>query len=100
MNYTPRENSIVKSILKYINGLPRCKAEKRHGSIYTGRGKQDILACIAGKHVELEVKRPGEEAEPIQVRIREQWARAGAVTGCVHSVGEVKDLFKAHGMIR
>ena len=96
----PSEAAVTRAVLKYINGLPRAKAEKRHGSVYTGAGKQDILACVAGRHVEIELKRPGEEPRPLQDRVRQQWERAGAITGVAHSVDEVKALFRAHGLIR
>ena len=96
---TPREDSIVKAIIKYINKLPRCRAQKTHGSAYTS-GMADITACIAGRRVELEVKRPGKDATPLQQRELKHWHSAGAVVGVVHSVEEVKDLFKAHGLMR
>ena len=96
----PLEDSVVRAILKYINMLPRCVAEKTHGSSYKS-GQPDITAVVAGRRVELEVKRPGGgEATPLQKRALEKWASGGAVVGCVHSVEEVKDIFKAHGLIR
>ena len=96
---TPLEDSIVRAILKYINKLPRCYAEKIHGSAYTS-GNADITGCVATKRVELEVKRPGLDGTPLQKRKLEKWASAGAITGIVHSVEEVKDLFKANNLIR
>jgi hypothetical protein len=95
----PSEDSIVKAILRYINKLPRCVAEKTHGSAFKS-GQLDITAAIAGRRVELEVKRPGKDATPLQQRRMEKWASGDAVVGCVHSVAEVWDLFEAHGMIR
>jgi hypothetical protein len=95
---TPREESIVRMILKYINSLPRCYAEKTHGSAYTA-GRADITACVGGRRVELEVKRPGKRATPLQQRFLDRWERSGAVVGTVHSVTEVKELFTAHHMI-
>ena len=96
----PLEDSVVRAILKYINKLPRCVAEKTHGSGYKA-GQPDVTACVAGRRVELEVKRlGGGDATPLQKRSLEKWASGGAVVGCVHSVDEVKDLFEAHGLIR
>ena len=89
----------MKSILKYINSLPRCHAEKTHGGAYQA-GRPDITACIAGRRVELEVKRPGRHATPLQQRNLDHWTRAGAVAGVVHSRDEVEELFSAHGLIR
>jgi hypothetical protein len=95
----PSEDSIVRAILKYINKLPRCVAEKTVGNAFKS-GQPDITAAVAGRRVELEVKRPGKDATPLQQRRLSKWASGGAVVGCVHSVAEVRDLFEAHGMIR
>lgn len=99
MDYSPRENTIVEGIIKYIRKLPRAHAEKVHGNSFSS-GQPDIDAVIAGKSVKLEVKRPGEDATPLQKRRLEQWAKAGAVTGVVHSTGEVEKILKDFGLIR
>ena len=95
---TPREDSIVRAIIKYINSLPRCHAEKTHGSAYNS-GQPDITACVGGRRVEIEVKRPGKDATPLQARRLSLWAASGAVTGVAHGVDEVRELFTAHGLI-
>lgn len=96
---TPKESSIVQSIIKYVNGLPRCHAEKTHGSAYNS-GMPDITACVAGRRVELEVKRPGQHATPLQARKLKTWENAEAVVGVVHSLAETRELFKQHGLVR
>ena len=95
---TPREESIVRAIIKYINDLPRCHAEKTHGSAHKS-GQPDVTACVGGRRVEIEVKRPGKHATPLQERCLRRWAAAGAVAGEAHSVQEVRELFSAHGLI-
>lgn len=95
---TRSEASIVRQILKYINSLPRCYAEKTHGSAYTS-GAPDITACVGGRRLEIECKRPGKQATPLQARMLSRWAEAGAVTGVCHSMTDAKDLLKAHGLI-
>lgn len=93
----------MKSILKYINGLPRSHAEKTHGSAYAS-GMPDITACVGGRRVEIEVKRPGlgkkSEPTPLQQRRLDTWAKAEAVAMTAHSVAEVKAEFENHGVIR
>jgi Holliday junction resolvase len=86
------ETTITNKILKYLNGLPGCKAEKRHGSQYSEAGAPDISACYKGQSIQIEVKRPGEQPTPIQHKRLRQWAEAGAFTGWVTSVEEVKHL--------
>ena len=55
------ERAIVKAILAYLNGLPGCLARKRWGGGMGVAGDPDIDACIRGRSVQLEVKRPGEK---------------------------------------
>ena len=93
------EHTIVTHILKYINGLPRCRAKKVHGGSYMA-GWPDVLCCIAGKLVFFEVKQPGLDATAIQRRELGMWAQAGAVTAVVHSLSEAKETLKSYGLIR
>ena len=58
-------------------------------------GEPDIDACLRGRSVQLEVKRPGEKATPLQLKRLEQWRQAGALTAVVTSVEEVKTLLGA-----
>ena len=58
-------------------------------------GEPDIDACLSGRSVQLEVKRPGEKATPLQLKRLEQWRQAGALTAVVTSVEEVKILLGA-----
>jgi hypothetical protein len=41
------------------------------------------------------VKRVGEDATPLQAKRLEEWRRAGALTGVVHNVAEVRALLMA-----
>lgn len=86
------ERAIVKAILVYLNGLPGCLARKRWGGGMGVAGDPDIDACICGRSVQLEVKRPGEKPTALQVKRLEEWRRAGAIVGIVHSVAEVRSL--------
>jgi len=95
---TVRENSIVKAILRYLNGLPECVARKRWGSAMGLAGDPDIDACIRGRSVQIEVKRPGGKPTPLQRRRLEEWRRAGAVVGVVDSVGQVRELLEREGL--
>lgn len=88
------EKSIVNSILKYLNSLPRCRAEKTWGGGYGNAGKPDITGCLNGRRFELEVKVPGGKLTPLQKVTLGQWKEAGAITGVVHSVDEVKEILK------
>ncbi len=93
------ERAIVKAILAYLNGLPACIARKRWGGGMGVAGDPDIDACLRGRSVQLEVKRPGQNATPLQLRRLDEWQRAGAVTAVVHSVMEVKNLLREKNLL-
>jgi hypothetical protein len=86
------ERAIVKAILAYLNGLPCCLARKRWGGGMGVAGDPNIDACIRGRSVQLEVKRPGEKPTPLQLKRIEEWRQAGAVVAVVSSVEDVKSL--------
>ena len=58
MSTTKPETLLVKKITAYLDTVPRCCYEKRHGSMYAEAGQPDISACINGRRVEVEVKVP------------------------------------------
>lgn len=95
----PLEDSIVKGILKWLNSLPKCKAEKTHGGRFGKAGKPDITGCIRGLRFEIECKRPGEVSTPIQLHEQKLWRDAGAYVMEAHSKQEVIDQFAEWGLI-
>jgi len=82
------ERAVVRAILAYLNKLPGCLARKRWGGGMGVAGDPDIDACIRGRSLQLEVKRPGEKPTPLQLKRLEEWRNAGAITGVVTSVEE------------
>lgn len=92
------ERAIVKSILAYLNSLPGCLARKRWGGGMGVAGDPDIDACIRGRSLQLEVKRPGEKPTQLQAKRLEEWRRAGALVEVVVSVDEVKSLLAREGL--
>jgi len=89
-----RESSLTTRIIKYLNSLPGCKAEKRHGSQYSEAGAPDINACYRGRSVQIEVKRPGEKPTRIQLKRLREWQEAGAVVGWVTDLEGVKKIIE------
>ena len=87
-----KESAIVRAILVYLNSLPRCLARKRWGGGMGVAGEPDIDACLAGRSLQLEVKRPGQKPTALQCRRLEEWRHAGALVGVVTSVEEVRAL--------
>ena len=92
------ERAIVKAILAYLNSLPGCLARKRWGGGMGVAGDPAIDACLRGRSVQLEVKRPGEKPTPLQVKRREEWRQAGAIVAVVVSVDDAKSLLAREGL--
>ena len=90
------ESAIVKAILGYLNALPECLARKRWGGGMGVAGEPDIDACLRGRSLQLEVKRPGQKPTPLQLKRLEQWRQAGALVAVVSSVEEVKTLLDSN----
>lgn len=89
------ERAIVRAILSYLNSLPGCVARKRWGGGMGVAGEPDIDACLQGRSLQLEVKRPGERPTLLQEKRLAEWRAAGALTGAVTSVADVKALLAA-----
>lgn len=103
----PKESSIVNTILKNLNALPGCYAEKEHGGMYGKRGKPDIHGCIKltrldmniGRAFFFEVKTSRGKTTPAQDEELEKWAATGAIVGVVRSWGEVRNILMKEGAI-
>jgi hypothetical protein len=91
----PTEKAIVLRILKFLNSIPGCVARKRWGGVMGVAGDPDVTGCLRGRHLELEVKRPGQRPTPLQAKRLEEWKQAGAVTAVVTSVEEVRRALEA-----
>lgn len=92
------ERAIVKAILAYLNSLPGCLARKRWGGGMGVAGDPDIDACIRGRSLQLEVKRPGEKPTALQAKRLDEWRKAGALVAVVVSVDDVKSLLALEGL--
>ena len=63
-----------------------------HSMGYQRRGVPDLIACLDGRFLALEVKRPGRKPTPLQARTLARIRLAEGVAGVVHSVEEVLAL--------
>lgn len=88
------ETTIQSDILDYINSLPQGIAENVSGNAKQS-GRADINACVYGFTLKIEVKTEdtayGRKGATTKQRLYlEKWARAGAFSCVVYSVGDVK----------
>jgi hypothetical protein len=85
------EARLVRQIIKHLEEVfPTAQIRKRHGGPYATAGDPDIYLCVAGRHLEIEVKMPGENPTSLQNQRLVQWGRAGALTVVVHTVSELE----------
>ncbi len=84
------ESGIVKEILATLRAAGWW-AEKTHGDSFTTTGSPDIHACIAGRFVALEVKRPGAQATKAQLYHLRMIREAGGVGAVVDDADVVRD---------
>lgn len=91
----PRESSIVRAVLRYLNGLDDCVARKLHGDSFSVTGDPDIYGCYRGRCFQLEVKQEGGRLSPAQKYRLDEWRDAGAFCSAIRSVADAKALIEA-----
>ena len=87
------ERDIAAAILRYLKTVPDCFAWKTHGNQYSA-GIPDIIACVGGRFVALEVKTQQGKLTKLQ-EITLQRINAAKGKACkVQSVKEVEEILK------
>lgn len=87
------EKEIQTKILKWINEQPRCHAFKISGfGMFQKSGISDILACINGRFVAIEVKAPGKSATPLQTKFLNIISECGGLGFVVTSLEAVQKV--------
>jgi len=84
-----KESSLLRSVERELKRRG-VTYRKRHGGVFSVKGDPDLYGCAAGRHWEIELKRPGEEPTELQRARLEEWGRAGAKTGVVKSLEELR----------
>ncbi len=85
------ESDVTKRILKYMKTLPHCFCWKEHGGIYGTSGIPDIIACIHGRFIALEVKTQKGKTTPLQEAAIRKIRSSGGFAFVVRSVDEAKN---------
>lgn len=86
------ETGLTRAILRYLNQTKNCHAIKLHADATQGKGHPDIFACVDGRAVLIEVKRPGEQPTLIQRYALGKWQHAGATVVVATSLKDVVNL--------
>jgi len=93
------EAGITRAILRLVTAAG-CYGQKRHGSLYGKAGDQDIEVLVPVVYQQypvplyVEVKRPGGQMTPLQVRRAAEKRRYGAVVITAYSAVDVLDVIR------
>lgn len=91
------ETRIVKKIReKLLEKYPAAYLRKIHGNAYQHAGTPDIVGCIEGYFVGLEVKTPNGRLSRIQEIEGEEIIKAKGIYGCVIDAEEALEVVEIH----
>src|SRR5262252_1887154 len=91
---SPLERGLLRAVSVRLDTVEGLVWRKRHGSAFQVAGDPDVYFLWRGRHVEIELKRPGEEPTALQLHRLAEWKKGGAVTAVVHTIHELEVLLK------
>lgn len=89
-----KEQDIQTSIMNYISSIGGLPLKFNNIGIYAKAGVSDIIACIKGRFVAIEVKRPGQKPSALQVNFINAINSIGGLAFWADNLDEVKDIIK------
>lgn len=92
------EKRIEHQIRQYLDSLGAWHI-KTHGNMFSRAGTPDIIACIKGQFVAIEVKQPGGVVSPLQMAHIKLINQAGGVAFVAYSLEETKKHFKKLNLV-
>lgn len=94
------EKQVENKIKNYLSSIGAYFEKIHGGSIYQSAGISDILACINGRFVAIEVKKPdGGELSALQKLKLKQIEKSGGIGIVARSVQEVRDRLERENII-
>lgn len=84
-----REKTVENSIKRYLDNIGAWYI-KTHGSMFSKAGTPDIIACVKGTFVAIEVKKPGGVVSELQKAHIKLIQQAGGVAFVTDSLEETK----------
>jgi hypothetical protein len=83
-----RKRMVKKLQEKYPNGL----FTKIHVSVFANAGIPDLICCVEGLYIGIEIKVPGRKASPNQEFYMSRIRRAGGSAGVATTVEEILQI--------
>ena len=89
-----KEQDIQTSIINYISSIGGLAIKQNQIGIYATAGVPDIIACLKGKFIGIEVKRPGEKPTKIQESYIKTINDIGGLAFWADNLDDVKEKLK------
>ena len=93
----PTEQQIQSKVIKYLESLGAYVVK-----VITANhsGVPDIHACINGRWISIEMKKPGEKPDPLQLFHLQMIQKAGGLATWATSLDQVQDFLAQHNLIQ
>lgn len=92
------EKKIENQIKQYLDSIGAWHI-KTHGNMFSKAGTPDIVACLNGRFVAIEVKQPGGRVSPLQMAHIKLINQAGGFAFVAYSLEDVKHILKKEGLV-
>ena len=89
-----KEQDIHACIMNYISSIGGLPIKFNNIGIYAKAGVSDILACIKGRFVAIEVKKPGKKPTALQKQFIDAVNLIGGVAFWADNLNDVKEKLK------
>ena len=91
------EKIVQNDIMKYMKslqeqGYPVYVERRQAGGFSYKMGIPDLYGIVNGRHIEIEVKRPGAERSSMQIKQQQKFEAVGALYICADSVDKIKQF--------
>lgn len=94
MEKRKEEQKIQTKIIKYIEKIGGLAIKQNQIGIYAQAGVPDLICCLHGRFIAIEVKIPGEYPKPLQMAFIDAINRCGGFAFYATSVEEVERKLK------
>ena len=92
-----QENKVQKEIQDYLESIGAYRF-KVHGEIFMRAGIPDIIACLNGRFIGIEVKDGNNKPSELQLAHGRQIKKSGGIFGVAYSVEDVKKLLRENNL--
>ena len=92
------EKRIENQIKQYLDSIGAWHI-KTHGNMFSKAGTPDIIACLRGRFVAIEVKQPGGRVSPLQMAHIKLIRQSNGTAFVAYSLDDVKHILKKEGLV-